>query len=147
GRHARDLIEQLFGGIIIPLWSAGTVWWDVRDANYCVTPVGRLQLIDVDSLAAYADEILDTPDDWERRTKGKDTALARLRQMTIRLVLAQGSKGKSKIEKAVRDAWQSDLEPALRALGQSPNSGEVGSAALARFIERLRSNGLLTPDS
>ena len=34
---AQQLLKDLFEGIIIPLWSAGTIWWDFRAGNFCVT--------------------------------------------------------------------------------------------------------------
>ncbi len=70
GATLRSLLNQLLGGIVIPLWAAGTLWWDNRDANYCFDAgAGRLALIDVDSLAAYADEILTSPIYWEQRAR------------------------------------------------------------------------------
>lgn len=115
----RSILEQLFLRIIIPLWSEGTVWWDVRDANYCWDEAsGTLKLIDIDALAAYADEILKTPDVWERRDKGRKVALARLRQMTLRLLLARQLGAKNKIKTQLESVWHTDLEPALNALGR-----------------------------
>jgi predicted protein tyrosine phosphatase len=52
-------IRQLFAEFIFPPRSAGTVWWDMRDDNFCYSEqTDTVSLIDVDSLAAYADEIL-----------------------------------------------------------------------------------------
>jgi hypothetical protein len=117
----RSILEQLFLKIIIPLWSEGTIWWDIREANYCWDEaLGKLQLIDIDSLAAYADEILKTPDVWERRDKGRKVALARLRQMTLRLLIAPRLGAKRKIQSQLVALWNSDLEPALNALGRDP---------------------------
>jgi hypothetical protein len=59
GLNMASIIRQLFAEIIFPLWSAGTVWWDMRDANFCYSEhTDTVSLIDVDSLGAYADEIL-----------------------------------------------------------------------------------------
>jgi len=60
----QQLLSDLIEGIIIPLWSGGTIWWDIRAGNFCVTERDgkpRLVLIDTDSLLAYAEEILNTP--------------------------------------------------------------------------------------
>lgn len=104
------ILEQLFLKIIIPLWSEGTIWWDIRDANYCWDRASRtLKLIDIDSLAAYADEILNTPDIWERRDKGRKVALARLRQMTLWLLRARQLGAKNKIETQLESVWHADL--------------------------------------
>lgn len=134
GTLARSLIEQLLGGIVIPLWAAGTIWWDVRDANYCLCArTHRLMMIDVDSLAAYADEILETPAVWARRDRGRLTALSRLRQMCGRLLLAQAPPSKKKIETALAQAWEAELVPALSRLGKSEKR-EAAEASLQRFL-------------
>ena len=140
GAIARTLIEQLFGGIVVPLWRRGTIWWDFRDANYVWDEsIGRLAMIDVDSLAAYADEILSQSNDWSRRDKGRETALSRLRQMTLRILLAQGLTGKTKVSRVLDDAWNGVFEPTLRKLGREAKSDP---AALEQFLDRLENAGL-----
>jgi hypothetical protein len=148
GSRVRLILEQLLGGIIIPLWGAGTIWWDVRDANCCWNEPGRhLTLIDVDALAAYADEIVATPHVWERRETGRRTALGRLRQMTLRLLLAQGAGTGKGLRTALPRLWHSELEPALRALGPEPWRREerIASAATAlhRFFDSLDQSNFL----
>jgi hypothetical protein len=140
GTVARSVLEQLFGGIVIPLWSAGTIWWDFRDANYCWDESNtRLAMIDVDSLAAYADEILYRPSDWSRRNKGRETALSRLRQMTLRILLAQGLTRKAAVARELDDAWNELLRPVLQTLGCD---AYLGTAALEVFLDRLKHAGL-----
>ena len=88
---AQHLLSDLLDGIIIPLWSAGTIWWDIRAGNFCVTEQDgklRLVLIDTDSLLAYADEILRTPNVFTRRDKGKTTALKRIKTIVKNVVLS-----------------------------------------------------------
>src|SRR5262249_34455479 len=132
--------------IVIPLWSEGTIWWDVRDANYCLEEgSGRLTLIDTDSLAAYLDEILHTPSVWQQRDKGRLTALARLRQMTPPIGRGQGRSGGKKVQTAFTTAWQAEMEPALLALGREPAQRENAVAALERVLQRLEETGLLWP--
>jgi hypothetical protein len=140
GRLALDvvqgLLDQMFGEIVIPLWSAGLVWWDIRDANWCYDRVGgTLSLIDVDSLSAYADEILNRPMEWERRDKGRDTALSRLRQTVMRVFAAQVTRRRNKFEATLKSLWQSMLEPPLRALGHESYALHEAREALGRFIE------------
>jgi hypothetical protein len=135
--RVRSVLRQLLGEIIIPLWHAGLIWWDVRAANYCYDEArDRLALIDVDSLAAYADEILRTPDRWERREKGRMTALARLRQLTLRIAGTQPHRTGARAA-ATTAAWRAELEPALRALGREPQSASGALIALDRFLARL----------
>jgi len=154
GAVIRSILRQLFGEIVIPLWGQGTIWWDFRDANYCYDPATDcLSVIDVDSLGACADEILHTPQIWTKRDKGRTTALARLRQMTMRLVLAQfpgksrlvresyPSRSKKKLETSVTTAWQTELEPALTLLGKDVATHDA-ALALRRFIEQLDLQGL-----
>lgn len=148
GARVRSILEQLFGQIIVPLWGEGTVWWDARDANYCWhEAAGRLTMIDADSLAAYADEIVETPHVWERRDKGQSVALARLRQMTLRLLRAQALSGKKGLNAGLEAAWREELEPALRALGRDPARKEERKAealaALRGFMQRLEEAGFL----
>lgn len=137
GEVVRSIIDQLLGSIVIPLWARGTIWWDFRDANYCYSSAsGRLMLIDLDSLSAYAEEILETPQVWERRDKGRGTALARLRQMSTRLLLARGLRGKKAIETACAEAWADELEGALRELGKDDGSEAKAREGLTRFLQR-----------
>lgn len=137
GSVVRSLLAQLFDDIVIPLWQAGTVWWDFRDANFCYDPRDdMLRVIDVDSLGAYADEILRTPERWQARDKGRATALARLRRMSARLLGARQGAVRSKIERRLQAAW-GEFEPALQRLGHDADAGEAASAALARFLDAL----------
>jgi hypothetical protein len=144
GARARSLVSQLLGRIVVPLWSAGTVWWDVRDANYCYDePRDHLTLIDVDSLAAYADEILRNPGVWQRRDKGRETALARLRQMTLRLLLAQGLRPRRRVEAGLSEALANELTPTLARLGHQLEASSQAESALERFLDRLGQAELL----
>lgn len=139
-----SILRQLLGEIVIPLWSRGLIWWDFRDANFCyAAETDRLSLIDVDSLGAYAEEILETPDDWTRRDRGRLTALARLRQMSVRLIGAPRRPGKKKVESRFTEAWRNDLEPALLRLGKSDESRHEAALALDRFLSHLVNQGLI----
>jgi hypothetical protein len=143
----RAIISQLFLDIIVPLWHSGTIWWDIRDANFVFCDQrGFLTMIDADSLAAYAKEILDVPTTWDAREKGRKTALARLRQMTNRLILAHGSAAKGGTEIEVRTAWSTILEPALQSLGRQLGQDEVCRSHVQGFIKHLEQTGLLGVD-
>lgn len=143
GSVARSLLAQLFGDIVIPLWQAGTVWWDFRDANFCYDAEnGMLRMIDVDSLGAYADEILRAPQRWQARDKGRATALARLRRMSVRLLGARQGAARSKVERGLQAAW-TDFEPALQRLGHAEGAGDAARVALARLLDVLAEAGLL----
>jgi hypothetical protein len=135
GDECRAILTQLFLSIVGPLWLAGTVWWDIRDANFCFDREGaRLRLIDVDSLASYADEILETPHDWTRREKGRKTALARLRRMSLRVLEACPSRGAS-AARAFDNAWPR-IESVLVALGLEERDPASLSRMLAGEVER-----------
>lgn len=139
-RLVRALVEQLFSAIVVPLWSAGTVWWDIRDANFCWNPATeRLTMIDVDSLAAYAEEAI-AGHRWVRRDKGRSTALRRLRAMTWRILRAQQASCSVTASRFDR-AWD-DLEPALRTVGKSFDTRPA--EAIARFLDRLQAPAGLT---
>jgi hypothetical protein len=107
---AKQLLSDFFEGIIVPLWSAGTIWWDIRAGNFCVTERDgkqRLVLIDTDSLLAYAEEIIETPHVFTKRNHGKVTALKRIKTIVTDLVMLtipkENLRGKrSSIEKQIR---------------------------------------------
>lgn len=135
--QAKSIIHQLLAVITAPLWSLGTIWWDFRDANYCYDRSNdKLTMIDVDSLAAYADEILRHPVDWTRRDKGRQTALARLRQMTLRIVLATGCPNRKHTETLLHTLWQAEISPTFSRLGHDGTAAEAG-ARVQHFVERL----------
>lgn len=135
----REFLRQVLGEIIIPLWGVGLVWWDIRDANWCYDSAGAgVTVIDVDSLAAYADEIMETPTEWARRDKGRETALGRLRQTAWRLLETQVTGPKRKAELAHKALWQSEMEPVLRALGHAPDSRDNALGALDRYLARAQ---------
>ena len=143
GDCVRSILEQLFVEIIIPLWSEGTIWWDIRDANYCWDePSQTLKLIDIDSLAAYADEILKSPDVWHRREKGRKTALARLRQMSLRLLLARQLGAKNKMRVRLENVWNVELEPALSELGRDRRRKVELREKAVHALQRTFSSGL-----
>jgi hypothetical protein len=121
------------------LWSAGTIWWDIRSGNFCVTERDgkqRLVLIDTDSLLAYAEEIIETPHVFTKRNHGKVTALKRIKTIVTDLVLSaipkEKLKGKRSIEKQIRaiaDACLVDFDQHGRL--------ENGQQSFERLIERL----------
>jgi hypothetical protein len=107
---AIQLLSDFFEGILLPLWSAGTIWWDIRASNFCVAERDgkqRLVLIDTDSLLAYAEEIIETPHVFTKRNHGKVTALKRIKTILTDLVMLtipkENLRGKrSSIEKQIR---------------------------------------------
>jgi hypothetical protein len=116
---ALRLLNDLFEGIIIPLWSTGTIWWDIRAGNFCVTESDgkqRLVLIDTDSLLAYAEEIIETPHVFTKRNHGKVTALKRIKTIVTDLVMSaipedklRGSK--TKLELQIKSIVKETLAP------------------------------------
>jgi serine/threonine protein kinase len=105
---AKQLLSDLFEGILLPLWSAALIWWDIRAGNFCVTERDgkqRLVLIDTDSLLAYAEEIIETPHVFTKRNHGKVTALKRIKTIATDLVMSaipeeklKGSKTKLELQ-------------------------------------------------
>lgn len=137
---ARQLLNDLFEGIIIPLWSAGTIWFDIRAGNFCVTERDgkqRLVLIDTDSLLAYAEEIIETPQVFTKRNHGKLTALKRIKTIVTDMVLLaipkEKLKGKrSSIEKQIRAIADASL-----IVFDQPGRLENGQQSFETLIERL----------
>jgi hypothetical protein len=148
---AQQLLSDLFEGIIIPLWSGGTIWWDIRAGNFCVTERDgkpRLVLIDTDSLLAYADEILETPLVFTKRNHGKVTALKRIKIIMTDLVLSEipveNLRGKrSCIEKQIRAI----ADASLIAFDQHGrlNNGQQSFKTLIQRVEAWRILNELNP--
>ena len=124
---ARQLLSDLLEGILLTLWSAGTIWWDIRAGNFCVTERDgkqRLVLIDTDSLLAYADEIIETPLVFTKRNHGKVTALKRIKTIVTDLVLSaipkENLKGsKTKLELQIKSiVYETLVNPSHNALDQ-----------------------------
>ena len=139
--EVQQLLKDLFEGIIIPLWSAGTIWWDIRAGNFCVTERDskqRLVLIDTDSLLDYADEIIETPLVFTERNRGKVTALKRIKTIVTDLVLSaipvENLRGKrSSLKQQIRAIADASLI-AFDQHGQLEN----GQQAFETFIERFQ---------
>jgi hypothetical protein len=138
---AQQLLKDLFEGIIIPLWSAGTIWWDFRAGNFCVTERDskqRLVLIDTDSLLAYADEIIETPLVFTKRNHGKVTALKRIKTIVTDLVLSaipvENLRGK---RSSLKQQIRAIADASLVAFDQHGRL-ENGQQAFETLIERLQ---------
>jgi len=114
--EVRQIADDLFREIIIPLWSKGTSWWDVRDSNFVVTQDGRLMMIDSDSVGAYADEILQTPQVFTKRNRGSSTAMKRYAGLLARIAGRLAPRGeKSKWTCRARALFQQQLAPIFYA--------------------------------
>jgi len=111
-----QIADDLFQKIIIPLWSKGSSWWDVRDSNYVVTPDGRLMMIDSDSVGAYADEILRTPKVFAKRNRGSITAMKRYATMLVTMAGRLAVRGtKATVQREVRALFDRHLQPVFVA--------------------------------
>ena len=139
--EVQQLLKDLFEGIIIPLWSAGSIWWDIRAGNFCVTERDskkRLVLIDTDSLLDYADEIIETPLVFTERNRGKVTALKRIKTIVTDLVLSaipvENLRGKrSSLKQQIRAIADASLI-AFEQHGRLEN----GKQSFETLIERLQ---------
>jgi len=142
---AQQLLKDLFEGIIIPLWSAGTSWWDIRAGNFCVTERDskqRLVLIDTDSLLAYADEIIETPLVFTKRDKGKVFALKRIKTISTDLVLLaipeENLKGsKTQLELQIKSILNETLAP-FEQSGPLQNGAECFKSLEDKIVKTIR---------
>ena len=140
---AQQLLKDLFEGIIIPLWSAGTSWWDIRAGNFCVTERDskqRLVLIDTDSLLAYADEIIETPLVFTKRDKGKVFALKRIKTIATDLVLLaipeENLKGsKTQLELQIKSILNETLAP-FEQSGPLQNGAECFKSLEDKIVKK-----------
>jgi hypothetical protein len=111
-----QIADDLFNEIVIPLWSVGTSWWDVRDSNYVVTPAGRLMMIDSDTVGAYADEMLATTPVFSRRNGGSRLAMQRYAALLARMAARLAPRGeKSRWTQQVRAFFNQHLAPVFVA--------------------------------
>jgi hypothetical protein len=98
-------------------------------------------LIDIDSLTTYYEEITETPDEWDRRERGRAFALPRLRQMVLRLLLTQGlDRG---MQKKYRAIWDRKFLPVLKVLGREITDESAAVAHFHHFMSELETVGLL----
>ena len=141
--EVQQLLKDLFEGIIIPLWSAGTIWWDIRAGNFCVTERDskqRLVLIDTDSLLAYADEIIETPLVFTKRDKGKVFALKRIKTIATDLVLLaipeENLKGsKTQLELQIKSILNETLAP-FEQSGPLQNGAECFKSLEDKIVKK-----------
>ncbi|HKY36549.1 MAG TPA: hypothetical protein VJN18_11455 [Polyangiaceae bacterium] len=112
---AHELVRQLFGDIIVPLWSLGLVFWDVRSANFVWQPAARrLVLIDTDSLAAPALIRENFAEQRARHEKWRPVALRRLRRLILVVLLgATARRERRALRQKIDEAWHAGLRPAL----------------------------------
>jgi len=134
---AHELLRQLFDDIIVPLWSRGLVFWDVRSANFVWQPAARrLVLIDTDSLAASA-LIRENVAERAQLEKWRQVALRRLRRMSLVVLLGAAAKHqRGALEQKIDEAWNAELRPAL-ARPLLATWQLAARAALERFLRRI----------
>lgn len=144
--HGVELLQSLFGGIILPLWSRGVIWWDIRAGNYCVRRSGKgheVVMIDTDSLEAYHKEILETPADHSIRDAKKGTGVKRLRTMIDQLSKAVMSRPNptARTRAATKASSTQEVADFLQRLS-SPGALDHPKArsSLDRMVNHLRQN-------
>jgi hypothetical protein len=106
------ILDDVFLGLVIPLWGVGSSWWDVRESNYVFTPERRLVMIDSDTVGGYADEITGCPTVFTDRNDGSVTAMTRYSTFICILARYQAPRGKKgKVEDAARMLIKQHLLP------------------------------------
>jgi len=111
------VLDDLFGKLLIQLWSKGVVWWDFRLNNMVLTPKKQLYLIDSDVLDACADEVLLRLDKFKVRNKHSKTIIGRyqnwmLKPMLVSCLAAKGERAK-RISNELRTLFEQHLHPAF----------------------------------
>jgi hypothetical protein len=113
---ALRILDDLFLEIIIPLWSQGSSWWDVRDSNYVFTHRRKLVMIDLDTLGGYAGEILGKPARYERRNKGTLKAMERYARLIRQMAQDFAPKGtRGQTGQRAQELIRKYLQPAFCA--------------------------------
>lgn len=147
--EVRCILNDLYRGILIPLWSKGAIWWDIRDANYCLQPLEtgrRLVMIDTDSLVAYAREIVETPSDFTRRDSTKQRAMARVKTIVEKLAWAPfGSQKIPRAEKSRLERSITAIRTEAEACFLQPGCLRGGEEAFERMLQRLNAEVWSSP--
>jgi serine/threonine protein kinase len=142
---AIQLLSDFFEGILLPLWSAGTIWWDIQAGNFGVTERDdkqRLVLIDTDSLLAYAEEIIETSQVFTKRNHGKVTALKRIKTILTDLVMLTIPKenlrgSKTKLELQVKSILNEMFAP-FEQSGPLQNWAECFKSLEDKIVKTIR---------
>lgn len=108
------MLDDLFGRIVIPLWAAGTAFWDIRDSNYVFTPDKRLMMIDSDTVVAFAEEITAKPAVYERRNIGKLEAMKRYAMTVSRMTAACLGVKSAAVQTQVKGLFATHLDKTFR---------------------------------
>ncbi len=121
----------------------GTIWWDIRGANYCLQTQGsqrRLVMIDTDSLVAYAREIVETPETFTDRDRIKPRAMKRVKTIVETLAWSPflgrtvAKREAARLKKTIA-AIRSGVEGCFIQPGRLTGGGE----AFAHMLQRLDS--------
>ncbi len=140
------LIRSLFEGIVFPLWERGVIWWDIRSNNYCVRECAKgveVVMIDTDSLAAYRDEILLTPESHLKRDAKKGTGVKRLRTMIRNLseAVLRGQGARARSSNATKSGEEERMNAFLATLAHpGPLRRESAQIELERMLKFLKEN-------
>lgn len=148
GTDTQEILRQLLLSIVVPAWSEATetsgVLWDIRDANFVMSPgpAPRLVFVDTGTLRHLVQP--------SKNREGQiGNGLRRLSATMKRILRAQGRwrgrpRGWDRRFREILDA--SALEPALRTLpGGAGASVEQADAAARRLLTDLHDSGFFRP--
>lgn len=125
--EARGFITDYFVETLLPLWSAGCIFWDHRPANLVITQREgrtRLVMIDTDTLAACAKEMVETPLDFTHRDRVKV------------------SRGLARVKTMIQAIHESALSGLTLPRKEMSARRKAMAAAIARVQEALKQPGL-----
>ena len=130
------ILEDLFLKLLIPLWGQGLKWWDARGSNYVYNPKRGLVMIDPDSLADFAEEIVTTPGEYKKRNEcNPDQAIARYTTLITNLALAcSDGKPDQNLKKNVRSLFSDHLDAHFRN-AKYPLPADWSEKATAAYAE------------
>jgi hypothetical protein len=135
-----NLLREFLQGCLIPLWASSYRFWDFRPANLVVkTPGTQMVMIDTDTLAAAAEEILNRGDDWTQRNQWERLAFQRLPGQIAAILRGANTQPAAALRRASKQALkQSGLLDALHLLGRAgPEAYLRARETSERLIQEL----------
>jgi hypothetical protein len=146
----RNLLEQIFMDMVIPLWSLGHRGWDLRSGNLVVDPENRqLTMIDTDSYQNTFTEVTGGTLGWSKRDDFENRFFRRgVGRLVSRIGLGKqkATTRKNSEIRIARVLETSGFQAALHGLGRPdspPNHTAIARQSFDHFLDRLADADLI----
>jgi hypothetical protein len=144
----RSILESFLLELLIPAWSRGVRWWDVRLANVVLERArGRLVAIDTDGLRPSIQEMIEDRNAWTVRDKQQLMAFNRLPGLISRLMHQPGASGLVRVRVALEESRFIDAAHQLGRGGARSRRRAIRAAHAAVTSLLRHSDGWPWPES